>query len=175
MRERYRSLLHYRYLIENSIMDQASQQKLIENFLQEYLEDKPEVFIVEVKIRAGNNIDVFTDADNGITIDTCTKMNRALYKYLEEIEVYADNDFAIEVSSPGVEEPLLLLRQYKKNVGRTVEVTNNDDSVVTGKLQTVTDEEITVDIKEGKANKATTKTINILLNQIRHTKVLVTF
>ena len=175
MRERYRSLLHYRYLIENSIMDQASQQKLIENFLQEYLEDKPEVFIVEVKIRPGNNIDVFTDADNGITIDTCTKMNRALYKYLEEKEVYTDNDFAIEVSSPGVEEPLLLLRQYKKNIGRTVEVTNNDDSVVTGKLQSVTDEEITVDVKEGKANKATTKTVNILLNQIRHTKVLVTF
>jgi ribosome maturation factor RimP len=156
-------------------MDQASQQKLIENFLQEYLEDKPEVFIVEVKIRPGNNIDVFTDADNGITIDTCTKMNRALYKYLEEKEVYTDNDFAIEVSSPGVEEPLLLLRQYKKNVGRTVEVTNNDESVITGKLQTVTDEEITVEVKEGKANKATTKTVHILLNQIRHTKVLVTF
>lgn len=156
-------------------MDQASQKVKIENFLNQYLNDQPEVFIVEVKITPGNNISVFADADNGITIDKCTKMNRALYNYLEENEVFPNNDFAIEVSSPGVEEPLLLLRQYKKNVGRTVEVVTNDDNIFTGKLINVTDEEITIESKEGKGNKATTKTNNILLNQIKHIKVLVTF
>ncbi len=156
-------------------MDQASQKLKIENFLNQYLEDQPEVFIVEVKITPGNSISVFADADNGITIDKCTKMNRALYNYLEENEIFPNNDFAIEVSSPGVEEPLLLLRQYKKNVGRTVEVVTNDDKIFTGKLIAVTDQEITIESKEGKGNKATTKTNNILLNQIKHTKVLVTF
>jgi ribosome maturation factor RimP len=144
-------------------MEPASQQKTIEQFLQEYLVDMPDIFIVEVKIRPGNNISVFADADNGITIDRCTKMNRALYKYLEENEMFTNNDFAIEVSSPGVEEPLLLLRQYKKNVGRTVEVV------------TVTDDEIGVEVKEGKGNKATSKTIQISINKIKHIKVLVTF
>lgn len=156
-------------------MDQASQKLKIENFLNQYLEDQTEVFIVEVKITPGNSISVFADADNGITIDKCTRINRALYNYLEENEIFPNNDFAIEVSSPGVEEPLLLLRQYKKNVGRTVEVVTNDDKVYTGKLIAVTDQEITIESKEGKGNKATTKTNNILLNQIKHTKVLVTF
>lgn len=156
-------------------MDQASQKATIENFLNQYLEDQPEVFIVEVKISAGNTISVFADADNGITIDRCTKMNRALYNYLEENEIYPNNDFAIEVSSPGVEEPLLLLRQYKKNVGRTVEVETTEGNVLTGKLTAVNDEEITIESKEGKGNKTTTKTSNILLNQVKHTKVLVTF
>lgn len=156
-------------------MEKALQQESIEKFLEEYLKDFPEVFIVEVKITAGNSISVFADADNGITIEKCTKINRALYKFLEENEVYANNDFSIEVSSPGVEEPLLLLRQYKKNTGRTVEVTKEDGEILTGKLATVNDEDITIETKEGKANKAIIKTINISLNQIRHTKVLVTF
>ena len=156
-------------------MENAAQHLIIENFLEEYLQDIPEVFVVEIKIGAGNNIGVFVDADNGITIEKCTKINRALYKFLEEKEVFPNNDFSIEVSSPGIEEPLLLLRQYKKNVGRTVEVTKEDNTIITGKLTHVNDNDINVEFKEGKGNKSITKSINILLNQIRHTKVQVTF
>ena len=156
-------------------MENAAQHLIIENFLEEYLKDIPEVFVVEIKIRAGNNIGVFVDADNGITIEKCTKINRALYKFLEEKEIFPNNDFSIEVSSPGIEEPLLLLRQYKKNVGRTVEVTKKDNTIITGKLTEVNDNDINVEFKEGKGNKSITKSINILLNQIRHTKVQVTF
>lgn len=156
-------------------MEKDLQQQAIERFLNEYLLDIPEMFIVEIKISQGNNISVFADADNGITIERCTKMNRALYKFLEEQEIFANNDFSLEVSSPGVEEPLKLLRQYKKNIGRTVEVQQKEGMPIIGKLTGVNNEEISLHVKEGKGNKTISKEINILLNHITQTKVLVTF
>jgi Uncharacterized protein conserved in bacteria len=70
--------------------------------------------LVQVKIKPTNNIKVFLDGDNGITIEDCIKVNRKLYAEIEELAMYPDGDFSLEVSSPGVGEPLLLQRQYVK-------------------------------------------------------------
>ena len=158
-----------------------TKQKAIEDFVNAQLTGSEDVFLVEVKINPGNNIKVFLDADNGITIEKCIKVNRALYKQIEESALFTDGDFSLEVSSPGVEEPLKLHRQYKKNVGRMVEVTLEDGSKKEGKLVEVKEEEITIQEKtqgkKGHPNKAgqAGATINILFNQVKHTKVLVTF
>ena len=85
-----------------------------------------DVFLVELKVSPGNNLKVFLDADKGVTIDTCISINRALYKKIEEDDLFPNGDFSLEVSSPGVDEPLKLHRQYKKNIGRNVEVVMND-------------------------------------------------
>ncbi len=146
----------------------------ITGFVNEQLVDT-DAFLVEVKILPGNNIRVFLDADSGVTIDKCIKVNRALYKHLEESGLFPNGDFAIEVSSPGVDEPLKLHRQYKKNIGRTVEVTLADDTQRTGKLTAVTEDDISIGEPEGKGKNKIIKTNSILLNQIKHTKVLVTF
>ncbi len=69
---------------------------------------------------------VFIDGDQGISIEKCVMYNRALYKRLEEMQFFPDGDFSLEVSSPGLDEPLKLLRQYKKNVGRLVEIVLQD-------------------------------------------------
>ena len=92
------------------------------------MEDSEDVFLVEVKVNPGNNIIVFLDADNGVTIEKCIQINRALYKQIEEAGLFPNGDFSLEVSSPGVDEPLKLHRQYKKNIGRKVEVTMNDET-----------------------------------------------
>jgi len=92
----------------------AGIQKAIEDYINTLLQESEGVFLVEVKVNAGNNIIVFLDADKGITIDTCIRINRALYKKIEENALFPNGDFALEVSSPGVEEPLKLYRQYKK-------------------------------------------------------------
>ena len=84
------------------------------------------IFPVEIKISPSNDIKVFLDADDGITIEKCTSVNKALYKYIEESELFPGGNFSLEVSSPGVDEPLKLYRQYKKNIGRKVEVVLND-------------------------------------------------
>jgi ribosome maturation factor RimP len=161
----------------------AGIQKTIEDHINTLLQENEDVFLVEVKINAGNNIIVFLDADKGVTIDTCIRINRALYKEIEENGLFPNGDFALEVSSPGVEEPLKLHRQYKKNIGRTVEVFLNDETKKQGKLTEVTNDQITIEEREGKSQKlhsnknkqAINKKTTILFNEIKHTKVLVTF
>ncbi len=152
-----------------------TKQKAIEDFVNAQLKGSEDVFLVEVKVIPGNNIKVFLDADNGITIEKCIKINRALYNQIEESELFPNRDFSLEVSSPGVEEPLKFHRQYKKNIGRTVEVTMNDGTKKEGKLTTVNDDEIIIEEKTGQGKKTVIKTTNILFNQIKYTKVLVTF
>jgi ribosome maturation factor RimP len=152
-----------------------TKQKAIEDFVNAQLEGSEDVFLIEVKVLPGNNIKVFLDADNGITIEKCIKVNRALYNQIEESELFPNGDFSLEVSSPGVEEPLKLHRQYKKNIGRTVEVTMNDETKKEGKLAIVNEDEIVIEEKTGQGKKAVNKTTNILFNQVKHTKVLVTF
>ena len=152
-----------------------TKQKAIEDFVNAQLEGSKDVFLVEVKVIPGNNIKVFLDADNGITIEKCIKVNRALYNQIEESELFPNGDFSLEVSSPGVEEPLKLHRQYKKNIGRTVEVAMNDGTKKEGKLTIVNDDEIIIEEKTGQGKKTVLTTTNILFNQVKHTKVLVTF
>lgn len=156
-------------------MNADTKQKAIEEFVNSQISGNDDIFLVEAKIIPGNNIKIFLDADNGITIDKCIRINRALYKQIEDSELFTDGDFSLEVSSPGVDEPLKLHRQYKKNIGRNVEVTMNDGSKKQGKLLAVNDDEIIIEEKHGEGKKATSKTTNILFNQVKHTKVLVTF
>lgn len=154
-------------------------QNAIENYLSDLLKDDQDVFLVNFKINTANDIKVFLDADSGITIEKCTRVNRALYKRIEENNLFTGGDFSLEVSSPGIEEPLKLLRQYKKNIGRTVQVTLNDGAKKIGKLKSVCDDEITIEEKTGQGKKAfdsnRDKITNILFNQIKHVKVQVTF
>ncbi|HUS02809.1 MAG TPA: ribosome assembly cofactor RimP [Chitinophagaceae bacterium] len=152
-----------------------TRQKAIEDFVNAQLKGSEDVFLVEVKVIPGNNIKVFLDADNGITIDKCIKINRALYNQIEDSDIFPNGDFSLEVSSPGIDEPLKLHRQYKKNIGRTLEVTMNDGTKKEGKLTGVNDDEIIIEEKTGQGKKAVIKTTNILFNQVKHTKVLVTF
>jgi ribosome maturation factor RimP len=102
------------------------------------------VFPVEVIISPSNDIKVFLDADDGITIEKCTAVNKALYKFIEETALFPDGNFSLEVSSPGVDQPLKLNRQYKKNIGRKVEVLLEDDTRNEGILLVVNDNEIIV-------------------------------
>ncbi len=156
-------------------MSENPVQQKIEALVTEIIGDDDQVFLVNVEVSAGNNIGVFLDADNGLTIEKCSKINRALYNKLEELELFPENNFSLEVSSPGVDEPLKLERQYKKNIGRTVQVTTTDDTINVGKLTGVTTEGVIVEKTEGKGKKAIIANTTILFNQIKHIKVLVTF
>jgi len=156
-------------------MNVVTPLKNIEDFVAGITSQSETVFPVEVKISPANDIKVFLDADDGITIEKCTSVNKALYKFIEETGLFPDGNFSLEVSSPGVDEPLKLHRQYKKNISRKVEVLMNDGSTTEGTLFNVSDNEITVEEKTGKGNKAIIKTKTISFNQIKHTTVLITF
>ncbi len=149
--------------------------KKIEDFVEEFTSKEGRTFPVEIKISPANDIKVFLDADDGITIEKCTLVNKALYKYLEETDLFPGGNFSLEVSSPGLDEPLKLQRQYKKNIGRRVEVLQNDGSKIEGRLLNVTGDEIIIEEKSGKGHKEIIKKTTISFNQIKHTKVLITF
>ncbi|MFZ4057004.1 MAG: ribosome assembly cofactor RimP [Ferruginibacter sp.] len=147
----------------------------IEKLIEDILEDKPEIFLVSVRIKPTNNIKVFLDADNGLSIEKCVKINRALYKTIEELAWYPDGNFSLEVSSPGIDEPLKLLRQYKKNISRKVEVIALDDTKVEGVLIAVEETHIVVEETTGKNKKAVTLQKEIAFDTIKQTKVLIAF
>jgi len=147
----------------------------IEALVDGLIEETKEVFLVSVKIRPTNNIKVFLDADNGLSIERCTKINRAMYRVIEEEGWYPDGNFSLEVSSPGVDEPLKLLRQYKKNIGRKVEVNFIDDTKLEGKLTGAEEEVIEVEITTGKNKKAVTTVKTVAFADIKQVKVLISF
>ncbi|MEO8109388.1 MAG: ribosome maturation factor [Ginsengibacter sp.] len=152
----------------------------IKNFVSGLTSQSETTFPVDVRITPGNQITVLLDDDEGVTIDKCSQVNKALYKYIEDTALFGDSNFSLEVSSPGVGESLKLHRQYKKNTGRSMHIVMNDDSVKEGKLIGVSEEEITIEEKGnpargGKNNKAITKQITIQFNEIKHATVLITF
>ncbi len=154
-------------------MTQDTHIQAVEKLVGPLLQD--DIFLVSIKIKPINNIKIYLDADGGLGIEKCIKINRALYKIMEEMGMYPDGDFSLEVSSPGVDEPLKLLRQYKKNVGRNVEVMMQDDTKKEGKLLGVTEEAITIEYIEGKGKKAVIQKLDINFDDIKHTRVLTKF
>jgi ribosome maturation factor RimP len=147
----------------------------LEQLIDEQIAGYPDVFLVSVKIKPTNNIKVYLDADSGLPIDICVKINRALYKQIEERAWYPEGDFSLEVSSPGIDEPLRLTRQFQKNVGRPVEVILLDESKQEGDLLAVTEEQITIRVTTGKGKKAVTQDVDIPRENIKQTKVLIRF
>ncbi len=99
----------------------------IEQKINGLIAEEPELFLVEISLRPTNNIKVFIDGDQGVTIEKLAHYNRRLYRQLEEENLFPNGDFSLELSSPGLDEPLKIQRQYTKNIGRKVEVLENDD------------------------------------------------
>jgi len=147
----------------------------IEALIEGLIAETKEIFLVSVRIKPTNNIKVFLDADNGLSIEKCIRINRAMYKRIEEEGWYPDGNFSLEVSSPGIDEPLKLIRQYKKNIGRNVEVTMVDETKLQGKLVAVAEDAISIEYTEGKNKKAVLITKEIPFNSIKQTIVLISF
>jgi ribosome maturation factor RimP len=150
-----------------------TQIQAVEKLIEPLLFD--DIFLVSIKIKPTNNFKIYLDADGGLGIEKCIKINRALYKIMEEMGMYPDGDFSLEVSSPGIDEPLKLLRQYKKNMGRSVEVTTNDEKKNEGILKEVTDDTITIEQTAGKGKKAVVLNTDINFTDIKQTRVLIKF
>jgi ribosome maturation factor RimP len=163
---------------ENSVVNN------IEQLVNKLLEAEPDYFLVEIKIKSTNNIKVFIDGDKGISIEKCTQFNRQLYKILEGNNFFPSGDFSLEVSSPGIDKPLKLQRQYIKNTGRKIEVLFNDDTRKTGRLIQVSSNDIIIEETTDKVKKPArlsqsgveeTKQLVIPFSNIKTTTVQIEF
>lgn len=143
--------------------------------VSEMLEGDPDMFLVEIRVKPTHNIKIFLDADTGLNIARCATINRSLYKKIEEAGWFPEGDFSLEVSSPGIEEPLKMWRQFKKNISRTAEITMNDGAVLTGLLQEVTEDGLVLDETKGKNKKKEVIAHSLLFDNIKQTKIQVVF
>ena len=147
----------------------------VEGLINNLLAPEAGDFLVSVKIKPTNNIKIFVDSDEGMSIEKCVKYNRKLYAQIEEKAIFPDGNFSLEISSPGVDEPLKLHRQYVKNKGRNVLVTFKDGAEKEGKLLEVTETDIIIEQKTGKGKKAETHQHVIPFDNIKATIVQVKF
>ena len=94
----------------------------IRGLVEEAIAEKPALFLVDVRIKPTNNIKVFVDGDEGVSIESCVAINRKLYKRIEELGMYPAGDFSLEVSSPGLDRVLRRDKDYVRYAGRLVDI-----------------------------------------------------
>ena len=97
----------------------------VKQVLEEALQEKPSIFLIDLTITDSFKVIIGIDGDNGVVLQDCIDVSRAVEANLDREE----QDFSLEVASVGVGSPLKLVRQYKKNVGRTLIVKTNNENI----------------------------------------------
>ncbi len=115
-------------------------RKKIEELLNDFLETRKDLFLIDLKFSAGDDITVILDGDSGVSLQDCLDASRAIEFNMDREE----HDFSLQVMSAGLSEPLATPRQFNKNIGREIEVLLNDSTKVEGELAKVDEEKITL-------------------------------
>ena len=127
--------------------------------------------MVDLDIKEGNVISVFADTDKGITVQELKMLSREIESALDrDVE-----DFALTVSSPGLERPFKIKRQYIKNVGRWIKVKTSQNETIIGKLESATDDEIIINIPPDRKKKESAKKVTLAFEEIVETKIEIRF
>ena len=111
----------------------------VSDILVEVLKEKESLFLVDLTITETFKVIITLDGDNGVNLQDCIDVSRAIENNLDREE----QDFSLEVASAGVSTPLKLLRQYRKNIGRTLKVKTTTETIE-AKLEGVNDENVTL-------------------------------
>lgn len=133
-------------------------------------------YLVEVKV-SPSKIIVIIDHPRSLSLDECVAVSRFLQDRLETTDVFEKHE--LEVSSPGMEEPLKVLQQYHKRMNHRVAVVTFDGRKRTGILKEATgngiviDEEVT--IKNGSKKSIELRELPLTFEQIKETRVLFSF
>ena len=149
----------------------------VKDLLEQSLEENPSLFLIDYSIDSSYAIKVIIDGDNGVTVEDCIAVSRGIEHNLDREE----QDFSLEVASYGASEPLKLKRQYKKNIGRKLEVLLENNERIEAKLTAADDEVITLEWKArepkpvGKGKVTVNKKTNVAYNDIKKASVMITF
>jgi ribosome maturation factor RimP len=164
------------FLFINQIfVEMTTVEKRAAELVEEKLAEKPGVFLVSVKMHSNGKLIILIDGDNGLGITDCVDVSRHVGYHLEEENV-VDEAYNLEVSSPGIDTPLTLPRQYVKNVGRQVAIKTTDGRIHEGKLlEFNTDHVLIEETKKEKGKKAELVENAIPVDTITETKVLISF
>jgi ribosome maturation factor RimP len=146
-----------------------------EEILNEILVDE-DIFLVEVDYTKENNIyylKVYLDTEDGITIDQCSDVSRALSNKLDELD-YIEDSYFLEVSSPGIDRPFKTNEDFKRNLNKLIEVNlyakKNGEKLYVGKLINIEGDSITIKI-ENKENKEIKFKIDEIAKANKHIEI----
>jgi len=150
-------------------------EKRVTELVGEKIADRPDLFLVDVKMHSNGKLIILVDGDKGIGIADCAAISRHVGFHLEEENVLEDA-YNLEVSSPGIDAPLVMPRQFVKNVGRNLAIKMADGSKKEGRLTGMTEDAVIIEeTNKQKGKKAETTESVIPLTQITETKVLISF
>jgi ribosome maturation factor RimP len=155
------------FLITTARISQLVEEKLVDT----------DQFVVDIHVRPGNKIEVILDCDSGLTIQMC----RDVHRHIEGAFDREVEDFELQVSSPGVGQPLKVRRQYFKNVGRTLSVKTTEGGKVEGPLLRADEKGIVLhtaakeEVPGKKGKKLVEREVEIPFDQITETKIVVQF
>jgi len=152
-------------------------QDKVKELLDEALEERPSLFLIDLNISPANQIIITLDGDNGVSMQDCVEVSRAIENNLDR-EKY---DYSLEVTTVGATTPITLKRQYPKNLGRKLKVETVDGQKIKARLESVDDEGITLKWKArepkpiGKGNHTVQKEAVIKYSNIKEAKAVITF
>lgn len=148
----------------------------VKQLVESYLEGSDQ-FLVTAEVRPGNVIVIEFDSDHSVSIEDCIKLNKFIESKLDrDVE-----DYELEVGSSGISQPFKILRQYRKNIGKEVEVLTKDGKKMSGILKDANETNMILTIEkqikpEGAKRKITVEEdLTFTYDEIKYTKYLIRF
>ena len=151
-------------------------QEKVKELLQEALQENESLYLIDLQFLANSKIKVIVDGDSGVQLNECVRISRKIEHNLDREE----EDFSLEVTTPDISHPLMVKRQYVKNVNRILKVKTEIEEIE-GTLTEVTDENITLQWKArepkpiGKGKHTVDKTVTLVYEDIKEAKVKIIF
>ncbi len=155
----------YFIIVHQNMIDKVKIENLVKEFIGE-----TGLFLVAVKVSSAGKITILADRKQGITIDECVSISRFIEKNLNRDE----EDYELQVSSPGLDMPFIVKEQYNKSEGKKVEITDSEGNKFSGILKNVTNGgfEIETEVKV-KGKPKYIKDLSFNYDQVKSTREFV--
>lgn len=169
-------ILKINYFFDAFIKQYSMNETIVRDLVEEALALNKDLFLIAIKISVNNKIQVVVDGDFGVPLSECIRISRNVEHNLDREE----EDFSLEVTSPDISHPIMLQRQYKKNINRLLQVKTATDEFL-GTLTQVTDDFIELQWKTrepkpiGKGKVTVQKTATFTYKEIKEAKVKIVF
>jgi ribosome maturation factor RimP len=131
-------------------------------------------FLEDINVVSPGNhriVTVIVDGESALNLDQVTVASKLVSELIDEASFMGETPFTLEVTSPGIDRPLTLPRHFAKNVTRLVKITKSDGAVITGRITSNTDADVTLTVTE----KKETKEVIVALADIKRAVVEIEF
>jgi len=144
-------------------------KELVASLVNQALESTDN-YLIELKITPSNKIIVLIENDNNVAIKDCISISRFIEQNLDREK----DDFELEVSSPGIDQPFKHRRQFFKNIGRAIEIKNTEGEILKGKLMNADENHIEINLETTKKNKKLVESnLQLDIKDIKEAKLII--